>query len=165
MQRFNTKQLVVMGLMIAMEIILSRFLAIQTPTIRIGFGFLAIAVTAMLYGPISAAIVGALADIIGVTFFTGNALFPGFTVTAVLMGLVYGLFMHKRMGKTMPIVIAVLIVTIVLQLGLDTHWVHMLTGTPHIALLPPRVIRTIIMIPVQIILIKVIARVLISEWR
>ena len=163
--RFDTRQVIVIGLMIATEIILTRFLSITTPVLRIGLGFMAIAVVGMLYGPLSAALTGALADILGVSLFSPFAPFPGFTLTAFLTGAVYGIFLHNRKGHIIPIVAAVLIVTVVLQLGLDTLWVQIITGTNYFALLPPRVIRTAIMIPVQIFLIKTMAQLLLTLQR
>ena len=160
MKNISTKQIVIMALMIAMDIVLTRILSIQTPIIRISFGFLPIVITAVLYGPLSAAIVGTLADFTGASIFSIGAPFPGFTFTAFLTGAVYGLFIYKRPGSTFHIVTAVLIVTVILQLGLDTLWVHMITGSSYIALLPPRALRTVIMIPVQIILIKSLIRML-----
>lgn len=162
MKNFTTKQMIIIALMIAVEIVLTRFLSIQLPTIRIGFGFLPIAVVAMLYGPVWAGIAAVLGDIIGVTFFSPFGIFPGFTLTALLIGVVYGIFLYKHPKSLHRTCFAVLIVTIVLQLLLDTYWLQIMTGQGFIAMLPPRVIRTIIMIPIQIILIQVIARVIIQ---
>jgi len=160
MKKFNTKQLVVMALMIAMEVVLTRLLSIQTPEIRFSLGFLPIAVTAMMFGPLSAGIVGALADFIGVSLFGTGTPFPGFVLSGFLIGATYGLLMYKRVGQMLYIVIAVLIVTVAIQLALDTLWVHMIIGTPYVVLLPMRAVRSLIMIPVQIILIKSIAHTL-----
>ena len=51
-QKSNTKRLVVLAFLIALEIILTRFCSIQTPIVRIGFGFLPVAMMGILYGPI-----------------------------------------------------------------------------------------------------------------
>ena len=160
MRKFGVLQLVIMALMLAMEVVLTRFLSINTPVIRIGFGFLPIAVVAMMYGPVSGAIVGALADFIGANLFGTGAYFPGFTLTGFMVGATYGIFMYKRPGKMFYIVASVLVVTIAWQLAMDTLWVHMITEVSYVALLPWRIARTVVMIPVQIILIKSIARVL-----
>jgi len=149
-----------MALMLAMEVVLTRFLSINTPVIRIGFGFLPIAVVAIMYGPISAALVGTLADFIGANMFGTGAYFPGFTLTAFLIGTTYGVFMYKKPGKMFYIVASVLIVTIAWQLATDTLWVSMITGASYVALLPWRIVRSVAMIPVQIILIKAIAHVI-----
>ena len=160
MLNFSTKQMVIIALMVAMEIVLTRFLSIETPIIRLSFGFVAIAVVAMLYGPVSGAMAAVLAVIIGINFFSGLTPHPGLMLTALLMGYVYGIFMHKHIGNRVRIIAAAVIVTVVLQLGLDTLWLQMITGTSYMALLGPRLIRTAIMLPIQIVLITAVARIL-----
>ena len=147
--------------MIAIEIVLTRILSIQTPTIRISFGFIPIALIAMLYGPLYAGFVAAISDFLGIMLFpVVGAYFPGFTLTAFLMGITYGLFLHKHQKNMERIVAAVLIVVVVLQLGLDTFWIQIITGQGYIALLPFRILRTAIMIPVQIICIRFVVNLL-----
>lgn len=79
-KKVNIKILVSVSALIALEVILSRFLSIATPVVKIGFGFVPIAVCAMLYGPIWAGAAGALADFLGATLFPIGAYFPGFTL-------------------------------------------------------------------------------------
>ena len=42
----------------------------------------------------------------------------------------------------------------VLQLGLDTWWVQILIGKGYIAVIPARIIKSLIMAPVQVICIR-----------
>ena len=51
MKNNSVKKLVEISLLIALEVILTRFCSINTATLRIGFGFLPIAIIAMMYGP------------------------------------------------------------------------------------------------------------------
>ena len=48
----HVMKLVIISLLIALEILLTRIFCIQTPLLRISFGFLPPALTAMLYGPL-----------------------------------------------------------------------------------------------------------------
>jgi ECF transporter S component (folate family) len=155
--RINAKKIVTIALLIAMEIVLTRFLSIQTPVIRISFGFIPIAMIAMMYGPIYGGIGAALADLTGVALFPIGAFFPGFTLTAFLTGFVYGIFLHKQQKNLFRICAAVLIVTVCLNLGLDTLWIQILTGSGYLALIPVRIVRTLIMTPIQIMCIRIIA--------
>ena len=160
MSRFNTKTLAIMALMIAIEIILTRILSIQTPTVRISFGFIPIALLAVMYGPLYAGIAAAIADFMGVMLFPVAAFFPGFTLTAFLMGITYGIFLYKHPQKMTRIFVAVLIVVVVLQLGLDTYWLQIITGQGYLALLPARILRSAIMLPVQIVCIRFVVHTL-----
>ncbi len=94
----KVKVLVNVALLVAMEVVLARFLSINTPIVRIGFGFVPIAICGMLYGPMMAGVAGAMSDIIGAVLFPTGAYFPGFTVSAALTGIVFGLFLYNRKG-------------------------------------------------------------------
>ena len=161
-QKLTVKKLMTISLLIALEIILTRILSIQTPIVRISFGFLPIVIMAMMYGPVYAGIGAVIANLVGVTLFP-IAFFPGFILTAFLSGIVYGLVLYNRPKCMKRIVIAVLIVTVILQLGLDTLWIQILAvGTlsieGYLALMPMRIVRTLIMAPIQIISIRTVTR-------
>ena len=160
MMKFTVRKMAVIALLIAMEVILTRFLSIQTPIIRIGFGFLPIVVTAILYGPLYAGVAAAMADFLGAMLFPIGVYFPGFTASAFLTGAVYGLFLYKHKTglkqSLLHISAAALIVTVILQLALDTWWVSIITGSPYTQWLAVRAVRTAIMLPIQIVLISII---------
>ena len=154
--KFDVKKLIQISLLIAIEVILTRFCSIQTPIVRIGFGFLPIAIIGMMYGPLSAGVAYAIGDLLGVALFPTGSFFPGFTITAFLTGIVYGVFLYNK-PKTWPRIIgAVLTVCLVINLGLDTLWLSILMGKGYIALLPTRIMKAVLMIPVQTFIIGII---------
>lgn len=156
----NTKKIVAIALLIALDIVMTRFLSIQTPALRIGFGFLPTAVTGILFGPIFAALAAVLGDLLGFFLFSqGGAYHPGFTITAALTGATYGFFLHKKQD-ILRISIAVPIVTIFWGLGLNTFWLTQLLGQGYLALLPGRAVSAAVMTAVQIALIKIISHML-----
>lgn len=151
----NIKIIVSLSMFIAMEVILTRFLSIQTPIVRIGFSFIPIALSSMIFGPIFGGIAAALADIIGMMIFpSGGAYFPGFTFSAFLTGIIYGLFLYKKQKTLFQVSLAVIAVSLFVNLGLDTIWLWILTGKGLIALLTPRIVKALIMAPIQILMIK-----------
>lgn len=150
MYKFDTKRLVVVALLIAVEIVLSRFLSIATPIAKIGFAFVPIVIIAMLYGPFYAGLANAVADFVGAILFPIGAYFPGFTLTALLTGIIYGFFLYGKPKKVIWITIMVLIISVCLHLGLNTVWLRIITGKAYTAILPTRIAQTAVMIPVQI---------------
>lgn len=150
MKKTTIRQIVQIGLLIAMQVVLSRFLSISTPIAKIGFAFLPIAITGMLYGPVYAGLAGAAADLIGANLFPIGAYYPGFTLTATLVGVVYGLFLWKKPASWLRISLAAFIVTIFLHLGLNTVWLWRITGKGFWALLPTRIVQNAVMFPVQV---------------
>lgn len=139
--------------MIALQVIISRFLSIQTELLKIGFGFLPMAIVAMLYGPVYSGIAWGLSDFIGAILFPFGPYFFGFTFSAILNGVIFGLFLYKNHTKIWRIVAAILISSVVVSLGLDTIWLMTLYGTPFEAVIIQRLIKCAIMIPIEFILI------------
>ena len=84
MSKFNTKKLITLSVLVAMDVVLTRFLSINAWNTRIGFGFVPMVIAAMMYGPLSAGIVAALADFIGAILFPTGPYFPGFTFSVFL---------------------------------------------------------------------------------
>ncbi len=154
---FGTRDMVLVSMFIALTIVLERSLSIQTPIVRIGFAFIPIASMAMLYGPVVGGVGAAIADFIGINLFpVGGGFFPGFTLTAFLTGVVYGIFLHNRKKSFINISIAVVIVTFLLNLGLDTFWLYMTMNMGVASLIPSRAIKALVMTPVQIATISLI---------
>ena len=155
----SVQKLVILGVLVAMEVVLSRFLSFNTWSTKIGFGFIPVAAAAILLGPVEAAVCGGLADFLGATLFPIGPYFPGFTATAALTGLVFGLFFHKEQTP-LRVVCAVLINQFVLGLLVNTYWISLLYGSPFKELLVTRVTQSVILSIVQIAGILVLSKVL-----
>ena len=159
MPRFSTRTLTSMALLIALEIVLSRFLSISAWNTKIGFAFVPVVIAAILLGPLYAGIVGALADFLGAILFPIGTYFPGFTLTAFLMGLCYGLFLYR--SQSFPRILgAVAVHQLVLSLLLNTLWISLLYGSPYMPLLVSRLPQCAILAAVQLVVIPLIARLL-----
>lgn len=156
----NIRVLVYMALLIAMDIILTRFLSFQTPIVRVSFGFLPIAFSAILFGPVLGGVTAALSDIIGMMLFPPSTgpYFPGFTLSAFIGGAIYGLFLHKNPKSVLRTVLAVVTIILFVDLGLNTLWLTILTGKAASAIIIPRITKSLIMLPVQVALITLLWR-------
>jgi ECF transporter S component (folate family) len=145
-------------MLIALEIILSRFLSINTESIRIGFGFVPMALCGMLFGPIWAAAAYAVADILGAVLFS-YGFFPGITLSAFLTGLVFGVFLHGEGVRFFPhIIVAVLINCVVISLGLTSYWLALAQGVPYFARVITRLPQCGAMIVIQFIVIPILVK-------
>jgi ECF transporter S component (folate family) len=128
-------------------------MSIETPIIRIGFGFLPNVIASIMFGPLLGGIAAATGDILGMLIFPKGAYFPGFTLTAFLGGVIYGLVLHNKKSSIKTSLLAVSIITIFINLGLNTLWLHIITGKAALAILIPRIIKSSIEFPVKISLI------------
>lgn len=155
MSRTKTAKLCTIALLLALEIILTRFCSITTTFLRLGFGFLPISIVGILYGPLWAALTYTVGDLIGATLFPSGPFFPGFTLSAALTGLIFGFVLHKHPVTFKRTLLASAIVVICIDLCLNTYWLSILYGDAFVALLPQRIFKTVVTIPVQTLLIPV----------
>ena len=146
------------AMLVALEIVLNRFAAINTQYLKIAFNFIPIVVCAIIYGPLWAAVTWSIADIIGAVFLNtvGGAYFPGFTVTLALAGMVYGFFLHRKTVKPWHIIAAVLIYSLILSYLLNTIWISMVYGTPMAVLFVSRLVQLVCNIVFQSIMIPLL---------
>lgn len=141
------------ALLVAIEIIISRFLGIATPIVKISFSFIPLSILAVMYGPVYSCVGAGLADFIGAILFPIGPYFPGYTVTAALTGLTYGLFLYKRKNSWVNIIAAVLVINLFWRLGLNSVWISMTTGKAMPAIMATRLIKTFITMPIEVILV------------
>ena len=153
-KKLKIVDLCVLAFFIALEIILTRFCSINTPIVRIGFGFLPVAMVGILFGPVWAGVCYAIGDILGYLIFPAGPFFPGFTLTAFLTGLTYGVVLYKKTITWKRTFFAALIVCCVFNLCLDTCWLQILYGQGVIAMLPGRFLKVAVMVPTQTFLIR-----------
>ena len=159
MKKMNARMIAYLGVLVAAEIVLSRFLSINAWNIKIGFNFVPIVIAAMLFGPLPAAAVAAMGDFLGAVLFPIGPYFPGFTLTAFCTGLVFGFFLHEKRtpGRVLA---AVAINQLVFSLLLNSLWISILYGSPFLPLLSTRIIQCAVLAPVQFVMIVAINRVL-----
>jgi len=158
-KKISVRSTALMGLMIALQIVFSRFLSIQTWNLKISFGFLPLVITAILLGPVEAGLTGAIADFLGTIIFPTGPYFPGLTLTALLTGIVWGLFFHNKV--TLPrVIMAAAINNFIFSLLLNGYWISMLYGSPYAGVLQVRVPQACLMFMAEIVIIPVLHEVL-----
>ena len=143
------QQLTVSALLIALDVVFTRVLAINTPLMKIGLGFAAVALSAMLYGPAWAALTAALGDLAGSLMFPTGAYFPGFTLTAALTGLIFGLFLYRRENSWLRAFLAALSNCLLVTLLLNTAMIVLVFHASLQAMAATRIPQFFIMTAVQ----------------
>ena len=161
-KKTTTEKIVVIAFMIALEVVLSKLISINISFLRIGFGFLPIIFLAILYGPIWAGIGYAIGDLLGAFIFPTGAFFPGFTVTAFLTGLIYGLVLYRKKVTITRALIANILVCTLCNLLLNTFWLTFIIGKGFKVLLASRAIKELVAIPIMTALTLIIDRTVIK---
>lgn len=148
--------LVGVALLVAMQIVLTRVFRIETPIVRVSFSFIPIAVSGMLFGPWITGISQIAADLIGITMFPSpGGFFPGFTLSAFCVGVIYGWFLKDDISVK-NIVISTLLITVFVNLGLNTLWVSIMTKTSFFVLLPTRLVSNAVLTAVKIVVLPLL---------
>lgn len=158
MQKTDVKELVTLGILTGMTILLSYMFALQTPFIRVTFGFLPVALAGFLYGPWKSATVAALADIIGAGTFSAGSFFPGFTLSSFLAGYIYGFFFYKKRITLKYACVPFLLVTVLIHLGLNTCWLVLYYDRAASVIFMGRLIKNVICFPVEVGLFMLLYR-------
>jgi len=139
----SVKSITLLGVLTAMQIMLNSLLSVQFLTTKIAFAFVVVAITARLFSPLVTAGSTAIAYFLGMVLFPKFTFFPGFILTAFLTGLVFGLAFYRR--TSLPrILLANFIVLFILNLFLNSLWLHLMYLTPWSALLTTRFIQEIV---------------------
>ena len=163
----KTKKLVLSAMLLAISIILSRFISIKTQLLVISLNFIPIMISAIWLGPKYSTLIAALSDLIGAILFPFGSYFPGFTLSSAITGLIYGLFLYNKTNEERKDInfIIRLILSSILTLGivgllLTSLWLHILYGSAFAVIISSRIIAQIIMLPIQVITIFLLEKAL-----
>lgn len=156
--KISTKSLVLAAIFVAMNIILTRVGAIMLfgGSVRFSFGNIPIIMSGIILGPVVGAMAGGVGDLLGVFINShGGGFHPGFTLSAVLTGLLPGLvvkFNSTNKFSLLNIIISNVTILIIVSICLNTYWLSQLQGSAYLALLPARVIVSIIITILNILI-------------
>lgn len=116
------------------------------------FGFLPLALYGALAGPWRAA------DLIGVSLFGTGAFFPGFTLSALLVGAIYGAAFYGRSLTLWHVALTFLLVDTAVHLVLNTLWLYLLYSKGVTALLASRVPKIVLCYPLRVAMFLIVSR-------
>lgn len=146
-----THNLVLCGLLAALAVVLNYTTSIFiTPNIRVGFSGLPNRIVEYMFGPCIGAVFGGMLDILKYLLKPdGGAFFFGYTFNVMVAGVIYGTILYRRPIKLWRIFIAEFLTKAIVNCGLNTLWLAVMNGNAFLAILPARVIKNIIMLPID----------------
>ena len=111
MKQFTPKRLSFLAMLIALQIVLSKFLTLQVSgSIRLSIDSVPILLSGIWFGPLAGGIVGLLSDLLGTLLFpTAGMYYPPLTIAFVLIGVSAGFF-AKVIAYKRPLLRAAFIV-------------------------------------------------------
>ena len=152
----RTRGITLCALLIALCVI-SDFIGVDTPTLQITFKFLPLAAMGMLLGPTTAFLGGGIADILAyLAHPNGQAFHPGFTLSTMLTGMIFGIFLYRKELKVWRLIASKIIINICINLILNTYWLSDFLGKGYLAMLPPRIWKNILLLPLEVVIACVV---------
>lgn len=151
----NVRIMAFTGVLIAMNIVLARLLAINIgPTLRITVSQTPVYLAGFWFGPIVGGICGFLGDLIG-SLIQGYAPNPFISVSAILAGVLPGLVRHfmEKKPEIWKVFATIAVHGLVGALGFTCIGLHIYYDTPWSVLYATRVVQTIALTVVNTVLV------------
>lgn len=126
MKKNQLFKIILTAVLVALNVILERFMpSYSVWNNNISFGFITVAFAACYLGVPYAMAVGGLGDLIGALIKPFGPYFVGYTITNLLVGLVFGIFLYRK-TTVLRISIATVINKIIFSLVVNTIFISVL---------------------------------------
>lgn len=161
----KTRVICISAILAALFIVLYSLKLQLAPELRITFTFIPLALAGWLLGPVPAMLVGLVGDLVGCILFPAGPYFPGFTLTQILTGLIFGLFLYRKNAKKifLPVLFSKLIINAALNVGLNAIWLSVLYKKAWTVYVISHSIKNALALPIEVILLLLIIKVLSSR--
>jgi len=137
------------GLLVAISVVLAFFKLALTETLQVSFAFLPVAGGGMLFGPVVGGIIGGVRDVAGFVMRPTGPFFPGFTVSAMATGALFGQLLYKKPVTVSRVLTACVLNAVLVNWMLNTLWLSLMYGNGFIVLLGARMIKNLILLPID----------------
>lgn len=154
----NVRMLTLAGIITAASIVLESFpIYLLGTSLKIYFSFLVISLGCYVYGPAVGILVGFANDTLGflVSSF-GEPYFPGYLITAMLSGLIYGTLLYRQRITVLRLVVVRLIINYGSNVLLGSVWKAMLYGKGYYYYFTTGLIKNTTMLPIEVLLMVLI---------
>lgn len=141
------------ALFVALHVILNQFtIPLAGDVLQLSFDFLPLAAAGYLCGPWVAALAGGMGDVLGYIMRPSGPYFAGFTLSAILMGMLYGLWYYKKPVTLWRSIAGQLTNVAVFNFFLTPLWLHMLYGQAFVVLSSMRLLKNLLQFPFSVAL-------------
>jgi ECF transporter S component (folate family) len=111
-----------------------------------------------MYGPMMGAASAMISDIIGHFLRPTGPFFIGFTVSSILAGFIYGIFLYQEKISPKRVFFCYMTINIFVNIILNTLWLKILYNRAILAFFPARLIKTAVcFFPNYILLLTVLS--------
>lgn len=128
--------------------------------LRLMFSFLLLALSGSICGPVVTMLVGFVSDVLGAVLFPSGAFFPGYTLTAIVTALLFGLFLYRQRITVLRLFLCRLCVNLFANVLLNSIWSSILVGKAYVYFLGKSIVKNAIMLPIEVVLLALLFRAL-----
>lgn len=158
--KLKLQDLVFLALLVAINIILQK-ISFGPTYLKVGLGFIGSTLLGYYFGPLWGGIGAGASDLLSSAIFgQEGGFFPGFTLSAIVAAVIYGLFLYKKDIKIWRIVAATILVTIIVNIAMNTYWIHIMYGLNFKAALISRLMKESIVPWIQMVVIYIVLQAL-----
>lgn len=155
----NVRSLTGASMLSALNVLIHLMFTFFVSTTQIiSVAFLATAASGLLYGPLLTGVIGVATDLIKYMLRPNGGFFPGFTFNEFVIGFLYGLILYKKPVTLARTFAARVAVTVLVNLFLTPLWLSMMYGKAFIVLVSARLLKNIIMLPLETALLYFILK-------
>ena len=133
----------------AVAIILDVFSIQLGSYIKITFSSIPNGIISYLFGPVVGGLFSGSLDVLKYLLKPTGAFFPGFTLVTALAGILYGIMYYRKPVTLKRILISKLVVMLICNVLLNTLCLSLLYGKGFMVLLPARVLKNLVMWPID----------------
>ena len=156
----QVRTITVCAMLAAIGVILGSLTIYITDTVRIGFAGIPNMLAAYLFGPVAGGVFAGALDILKHLVKPMGPFMPALTLSVVLKGLLYGCAFYKKPISLWRVLAIQLVVAVVCNLFLNTWALSLLYGKAFLAMLIPRIMRNLVMWPIDSLIFYHVAKIL-----
>lgn len=156
----NVRALTLAGLVCAAAIVLESMpIYLMGPTLKIYFSFLVVGLGCACYGPVVGMMAGGIIDTVGFLLAGyGEPYFPGYLLSAVLSGLIYGVMLYRREPTVLRLIVLRLLINYGSNVLLGSVWKAMLYGKGYLYYFTSGMVKNTVLLPLEVFLMWVTLR-------
>lgn len=160
----NVRVLALSGLVCAMAIVLESMpIYLLGPSLKIYFSYLVVSLGCMCYGPLVGMAVGGVIDSVGFLLAGyGEPYFPGYLITAILSGLIYGVMLYRRKPTVPRLLVTRFIINYGSNVLLGSVWKAMLYGKGYLYYVSTGLVKNTVLLPLEVFLTWMVLRAALS---
>lgn len=148
----QVKTIATLGMFGAISVVLGSLTIVIGDYIKIGFSSVAQQFVYYLFGPAVGGFFAGAMDLLKYFIKPTGPFFPGWTISAITAGVLYGCFFYKKPLNLCRVLAAELTVSVVCNMFLGTLWLAIMYEKAFFVLLPVRAVKNLVMWPVNSVL-------------